>query len=235
MSRSPDTPRVGVVIAAAGSSTRYGGTMLKQLEPFNGVPLYLHSVKTALSTAGVEHVVIVVPVGYAAAFEEAKRLKGDSKRITIVQGGPLRRDSVYLGLLKLRDLGMDYALVHDAARAFVTEEIMIDVMEATIEFGAAIAAIPVVDTLKIVGDGVIDATIPRENLWRAQTPQGANLELLLEAYHAAIAQDFRATDEASVLERAGVAVHVVMGDESNFKVTYPEDLERARGGKFENG
>ncbi len=235
MSTREDTPRVGVVIAAAGSSTRYGGAAFKQLEDLNGSPLYLHSVKAALNTPGITHVVIVVPIGHAAAFEEAKRLQGGHSRITIVQGGALRRDSVYLGLLKLRDLGMDYALVHDAARAFVTEEIIIDVMEATIEFGAAIAAIPVVDTLKIVSDGVIDATIPRESLWRAQTPQGASLEVLLEAYHAAITQDFNATDEASVLEHAGVAVHVVLGDESNFKVTYPEDLERARGGMFENG
>jgi 2-C-methyl-D-erythritol 4-phosphate cytidylyltransferase len=223
-----DTPSVGVVIAAAGSSSRYGGTALKQLEVFNGSPLYLHSVKTALRTPGVDHIVLVVPIGHAPAFEEANKANGVLERITIVQGGALRRDSVYLGLLKLRDLEMDYALVHDAARAFVTEEIIIDVMEATIEFGAAIAAIPVVDTLKIVSDGVIDATILRDNLWRAQTPQGANLEVLLEAYHAAITQDFQATDEASVLERAGVGVHVIMGDEANYKVTYPEDLERAR-------
>ncbi len=221
-------PEVGVVIAAAGSGSRYGGTTLKQLEDLHGDPLYLHSLKTALSTPGVDQVVLVVPIAHADAFDHANQLGGATGRVTIVHGAELRRDSVYLGLLKLHELGMDYALVHDAARAFVTTEIFLDALEAMIEFGAVITAVPVTDTIKRVHDCVVDSTIDRKDLWRAQTPQGASLDLLIEAFKSAIEQEFYATDEASVLERAGIAVHVVMGSEANVKVTYPDDLDRIR-------
>jgi 2-C-methyl-D-erythritol 4-phosphate cytidylyltransferase len=219
--------RIGAVIVAAGSSKRFGGTTLKQLELLNGEPIYLHSLKTALGSSEIDQVVLVVPVSHAAAFANVEQHSGLTGRLNVVMGGELRRDSVYLGLLKLRDLGMDHAIVHDAARPYVTTEIIETAIEAMIEKGAVIVAIPVVDTIKSVRDGVVDSTIPRENLWRAQTPQGANLDMLLDAYRSAIESDFHATDEASVLERAGVAVHVVMGSASNVKITYPEDLQES--------
>ncbi len=138
--------------------------MLKQLELLNGEPIYLHSLKTALGSSEIDRVVLVVPVSHAAAFANVEQHSGSTGRLSVVMGGEHRRDSVFLGLLKLRDLGMDHAIVHDAARPYVTSEIIEITIEAMIERGAVIVAIPGVDTITSARDGVVDSTNHRENL-----------------------------------------------------------------------
>jgi 2-C-methyl-D-erythritol 4-phosphate cytidylyltransferase/2-C-methyl-D-erythritol 2,4-cyclodiphosphate synthase len=144
----------------------------------------------------------------------------------VIRGGSSRQESVFRGVTRAKALGADSVLVHDAARALITPDIIARVMTTTEQHGAAIAAVPVVDTIKEVDGSMIQRTVPREKLWRAQTPQGASIEDLLKAYKAA--EGTSVTDEAELLESIGIAAKVIPGSEDNFKITFPEDLERAR-------
>jgi 2-C-methyl-D-erythritol 4-phosphate cytidylyltransferase len=122
----------------------------------------------------------------------------------------------------------DIILVHDAARPGVSAEIISSVIEAASSFGSALAAIPVVDTLKREDEGKSAQTFPRYDLWRAQTPQAASRVVFLNAYKQAILDDYEGTDEAELLEHIGIHPMLVTGNEKNLKVTYPEDLELLR-------
>ncbi len=146
----------------------------------------------------------------------------------IVAGGETRQESVANGLRAVSGNEIRIAIVHDVARALVEESLIRSVIEAIREHGAAVACIPVVDTIKRAVNNEIIETIPRENLWRAQTPQGAKVELLRAAYDAANKANVQATDESQLLERIGIHPRIVKGSEMNFKITYPSDLARAR-------
>lgn len=209
-------PKFAAVIVAAGSGSRFGQE--KQSIELEGKPLYQWSIDAFKSVAGVECIVLVC--------SEALLQSVDPATAEAVLGGATRKESVMLGVKRARELGADHVLVHDAARALITGEIITQVIQATVAHGAAIAAIPVVDTIKLVEDGVIQRTVPRENLWRAQTPQGVRIEDLLKAYE--LFNGKTVTDEAELLESAGISARVVKGSEDNFKVTFPADLERAR-------
>ncbi len=149
----------------------------------------------------------------------------------IVEGGEHRQQSVANALNALRAAEDDIVLVHDAVRPFVTFETIAAVIAAVKKHGAAIAGVPAVDTIKQVertADGaVITATIPREMIVQAQTPQGFRFAVLKRAFEDATAEGFLGTDEASLLERLGQPVHVVMGSANNIKITTPADLELA--------
>jgi 2-C-methyl-D-erythritol 4-phosphate cytidylyltransferase len=147
----------------------------------------------------------------------------------IVSGGAARQESVSNGLDAIREItDIKIALVHDVARALVSEAIILSVIDAIREHGSAIAGIEVVDTLKRVANGEIIETVSRENLWRAQTPQGARIELMLRAFDDARKTKFQGTDESQLLERIGEHPRIVQGSDLNFKITYSADLERAR-------
>ena len=153
------------------------------------------------------------------------------KPIQVVEGGEHRQDSVANALAALNAAEDDIVLVHDAVRPFVTDETIEGVIEAVKKYGAAIAGIPAIDTVKQVdrtADGaVVLATVPRERMVMAQTPQGFRFGLLKKAFDEAGADGFLGTDEASLIERAGGTVHVVMGSPRNLKITTPGDLELA--------
>jgi 2-C-methyl-D-erythritol 4-phosphate cytidylyltransferase len=147
----------------------------------------------------------------------------------VVAGGETRQDSVEKGIRALQKVdGVRIALVHDAARALVEDSVVLSVIGAVREYGSAVAAIEVVDTIKRVVEGEIVETVSRENLWRAQTPQGAKIELMLAAFDSAREAGFQGTDESQLLERIGETPRLVQGNDLNFKITYPADLERAR-------
>ena len=209
-------PKFAAVIVAAGSGTRFGGE--KQLMELEGKPLYQWSVDAFRSVAGIDEVILVC--------SEQLRSQVTSDSIHVVPGGASRQESVRNGVLKAEELGADHVLVHDAARALITSMIIEQVIRATREAGAAIAAIPVVDTIKLVEDATIVRTVPRQGLWRAQTPQGASVADLLRGYQIAEGKSF--TDEAELLESIGIPPRIVEGSEDNFKITYPADLDRAR-------
>lgn len=222
------TRDVGVVIVAGGSGSRVGGGEIKQLRWVAGKPMLLHSLQTFQKRADVAMVVCVLPQRYAGD-PPPWIFQSDAERMLISVGGRTRAESVANGL---EDLTAEcrYVLIHDAARPLVSDE-MIDrvVVEARKGHGA-IAALPVVDTLKRVdADGRIVGTVAREGLWRAQTPQGFPREMIERAHREGRANGTHATatDDAALCELLGLPVHVVRGSEKALKVTEEGDFARA--------
>jgi 2-C-methyl-D-erythritol 4-phosphate cytidylyltransferase len=153
------------------------------------------------------------------------------KTVQLVEGGEHRQQSVGHALTAITALPDDIVLVHDAVRPFVTREIIEDVIQAAKKYGAAIAGMPAVDTVKQVDrtseGAVITTTVPRERVVMAQTPQGFRYDVLKGAFDEATADGFTGTDEASLVERSGKDVAVVMGSPRNIKITTPADMEIA--------
>ena len=207
---------------AAGSGSRIGGAP-KQYRPIAGVPMVLRAIRPFAAHRDVAHLVLVLPPSDAAnppAFLGAATGSG----LTLAAGGAGRSDSVANGLAALRP-ECRIVLVHDAARPFI-EDATIDAVIREARRGAgAVAAVAVTDTIKEVApDGSITRTVPRERLWRAQTPQGFPRELLERAHANAKTHGISATDDAMLVERLGAPVHVVPDSPHNRKVTTAEDL-----------
>lgn len=217
--------RADAIVVAAGNGTRFGAP--KQFALLGSIPMYQHSLKTFAAHPLIRQIVLVVNADDLSRIEKEICPLFHGKKIEIALGGATRQDSVANGMQKLEELGAsDSVLVHDAARPFVRSELITNVIEAIEKHGAALAAIPVVDTLKHSAGGFSAATIPRKDLWRAQTPQGARFELLKQALESAHSGSYSATDEAELLERIGVKPFLVIGDEKNVKITYSEDLRK---------
>jgi 2-C-methyl-D-erythritol 4-phosphate cytidylyltransferase len=222
---SPPRRDVGVVIVAGGSGTRIGGGELKQFRWVAGKPMLLHSVQTFMARPDVGTVVVVLPSQYAGD-PPPWLFQCDVDRLLVSLGGRTRSESVANGLDDLPDEA-EIVLVHDAARPLVGAATIDRVVDAVRAGRSAIAALPVVDTLKQVDEqGRIVATVPRDNLWRAQTPQGFPRRVIVDAHRRAKADRIDATDDAALLERLGVDVEVVRGSERALKVTDIGDFAR---------
>ncbi len=222
-----DTVRdVGVVIVAGGLGTRTGSEELKQFRWVSGKAMLLHSVQSFMIRKDVGVVVVVLPKAYAAD-PPPWLFQCDVDRLLVSVGGRERQDSVVSGL---EDLPEEIAItvVHDAARPLVTDETIERVIAEARKGHGAVAALPVVDTLKEVSeDGVILRTVSRDGLWRAQTPQAFPRTMLEEAVIAARADRFSGTDESALVERMGYKVVVVAGSERAMKITVEADFARA--------
>jgi len=222
------TRDVGVVIVAAGASLRTqagGDAELKQLRWVAGKPMLLHSLQTFQARPDVAMVVCVLPQRYAGD-PPPWIFQCDLERMLISVGGRARSESVRNGL---EDLPSEcrFVLIHDAARPFATPSMIDRVVAEAREGHGAVAALPVVDTLKEVDDkGRIVRTVDRARLWRAQTPQGFPREMIEAAHHAAREAGVSATDDAALCERLGKRVVVVRGSERAFKVTEEGDCAR---------
>ncbi len=197
----------------------------KQYHRLGDMPILVRTVKAFAETPGVpiDSLVVAVPEEW---IEQTKRLFEEygllSGKVKVVAGGRRRQDSVRAGLAALSQ-ETDIVMVHDGARPLVNSAIIAGCYAAVLRDGAAIAAIPVKDTLKrAANDGRVAATIDRSSLWQAQTPQAARKELLERAY--AMNGEADVTDESSLLEKAGIPVTLVEGSETNIKITRPEDL-----------
>jgi 2-C-methyl-D-erythritol 4-phosphate cytidylyltransferase len=221
-----EQPRdVGVVIVAGGTGTRVGGEELKQFRWVAGKPMLLHSVQTFMARPDVGMVVCVLPHRYAGD-PPPWLFQCDVDRLLISLGGRTRSESVANGLDDLPDEAQ-IVLVHDAARPLVGADTIDRVVESVRGGSCAIAALPVVDTLKEVDErGVIVRTVDRERLWRAQTPQGFPRQLLVDVYRRAKAERISATDDAALCEQYGIPVSVVRGGERALKVTEAADFAR---------
>lgn len=217
---------VGVVIVAAGSGARTGSAELKQFRWVAGKPALLHSVQAFMARPDVALVVVVLPKAYAAD-PPPWLFQCDVDRLLVSVGGTERHESVVSGLEDLPE-EVEIAVVHDAARPLVTDETIARVIEEARRGHGAIAALPVVDTLKEVDEaGRVVRTVDRARLWRAQTPQ-AFPRHLLEAAHVVARRDrVGATDDAALVERLGGVVVVVRGSERAMKITEPGDFARA--------
>ena len=215
------------IIVAAGSGKRLGADQPKALVDLCGVPLVIHSLRAMLAAEGISAVVVAVPGNARSLFAKTVDLHGPWRcPISLVAGGIERQDSVRAGLAEVGD--SDLVAVHDAARPFVAPEVVQRALEVAERHDAAIVAVPASDTVKeIHPDGWIESTPPRERLWLAQTPQVFRTDILRHAHERGLAKGIAASDDSVLVERVGVRVHVVTGDDDNRKITTPEDLRWA--------
>jgi 2-C-methyl-D-erythritol 4-phosphate cytidylyltransferase len=220
---------VGVVIVAGGSSSRTGAGARGELKQFRwvaGKPVLLHSLQTFMARPDVVSVVCVLPRDYVAD-PPPWIFQCDIDRLMLAPGGRTRSESVRLGLEDLPDEA-SIVLVHDAARPFVDDATINRVVDTVRRGECAIAALPVVDTLKEVGpESQISRTVDRERLWRAQTPQGFPRAVIVRAHREATGEQAAATDDAALCERLGIPVVVVRGSERAMKITDETDFARA--------
>lgn len=211
-----------VIIPAAGNGTRMGTSCPKQFLELAGMPLLAHTITAFHIHPEISLIVLVVPeerIDTAGTLLEACGLTGKTE---IISGGRRRQDSVRNGLEHI-GIRSEIILVHDGARPLVSQQTITDCIAAVRANGAAIAAVPVKDTLKKADtSGMITATVDRTDLWQAQTPQGARREILVDAFNRAGNKEV--TDEAMLLELAGYPVYTINGSEKNIKITRPEDL-----------
>jgi len=235
--------KVFVVVPAAGLGTRMAPpsaaqakkkTPSKQFKELGGVPILVHTLRKLAAHPAVYEIVVALRKSEISGFRiqlEKQYPEILVKRLQIVEGGEHRQNSVANALAAVAADPEDVVLVHDAVRPFVTQEIISEVIEAAQKYGAAIAGMPAMDTIKQVDrtaeGAVIRATIPRASVVMAQTPQGFRYPLLKKAFDDAAADGFIGTDEASLIERSGQPVMVVMGSPRNIKITTPGDMELA--------
>lgn len=208
---------------AAGQGTRVGGVP-KQFRQLAGVPIVLRALRPFTAHREVAQVVLVLPPADAGEPPPFLRsLAGPALRL--VPGGAERGDSVLAGLAALEPV-CGIVLVHDAARPFVKADVIDAVIQEARAGSGAVAAVPITDTVKELAGGGhrVLRTLPRERLWRAQTPQGFPRALLAEAYERARQDGVKATDDAALVERLGATVTVVPDSSRNFKITTAEDL-----------
>jgi 2-C-methyl-D-erythritol 4-phosphate cytidylyltransferase len=238
--------KVIVIIPAAGLGTRMapmpGAKDAKTKKPqpskqftnLAGTPILLHTLRKFAAVAAVSEIWIALRENEIAGFRE--RLSREAKdvlkkKVELVAGGEHRQQSVEHALNAISAAADDVVLVHDAVRPLVSQEIIQDVIAAAAKYGAAIAGLPAVDTVKQVertSEGaIVKATIPRAGVVLAQTPQGFHFNVIKKAFDEASADGFLGTDEASLAERSGHAVAVVMGSPRNIKITTPADMELA--------
>ncbi|HEY2617662.1 MAG TPA: bifunctional 2-C-methyl-D-erythritol 4-phosphate cytidylyltransferase/2-C-methyl-D-erythritol 2,4-cyclodiphosphate synthase [Acetobacteraceae bacterium] len=217
--------RAAAILVAAGTGSRFGAETPKQYLSLLGKPVIRHAAEALAA-----HVALLQPVGDAPSIESA--LIG-LPHLPPVPGGTTRQDSVRAGLEALEPAAPDIVLVHDAARPLIPAGTIPALLAALRTASGAIPAAPVADTLKRVASGAITATVPRDGLYRAQTPQAFHFPVLLAAHRAATG--VAATDDASLLEAMGERVAIVPGSDDNIKLTYAEDLtrlERAMAGQL---
>lgn len=222
MSALTGNAKVAAILLCGGKGQRLGAGIDKALAPLAGRPLFVWSLEALERTDAIAAVVVVGPVArLKAALAGAGGSAG--KVVAWSEGGKERQDSVARGLAALPEEAA-VVLVHDAARALVTPELIARIVADTIAHGAAIPGIPLADTLKRATLKKVDATVPRAGLYSAQTPQGFRRDWLAAAHAQATGQ---ATDDAALVEALGHPVHISEGDARNFKITTLADFELA--------
>lgn len=236
--------KVIVIIPAAGLGTRMApvaaakgkkkGPPSKQFTELGGAPILIHTLRKFAAADAVSEIWIALRENEIAGFRERLQKEAKdifTKRIELTVGGEHRQQSVQNALDAIKAQPDDIILVHDAVRPFVTSEVIAEVIEGAQKYGAAIAGLPAVDTVKQVertSEGaLIKATIPRASIVMAQTPQGFRYGVIKKAFDEAASDGFLGTDESSLVERSGHDVAVVMGAPRNIKITTPSDMDLA--------
>lgn len=228
---TPAGMKVYVILPAAGLGTRMAGSQPKQFLALEGVPILIHSLRAFAAVKRVTAIYVAVRKIEMERVAAQIAEYGFKDRVTVVEGGENRQESVLHGLAALPAEADDLVLVHDAVRPLIDVATIDRTIDAVAEYGAAIVGLPAVDTIKQVErtahGALVTSTIPREYVVLAQTPQGFRFGLLQRAFAEATADGFVGTDEASLVERAGNPVAVVHGSQVNLKITQPGDLELA--------
>jgi 2-C-methyl-D-erythritol 4-phosphate cytidylyltransferase len=214
--------KAGAVIVAAGSSRRMGGAD-KVFALLGGKPVLTRVVDTFQKCDSIDRIVVVLS---KQNLEKGKQLvtgEGWSKVADVCPGGERRQDSVIAGLDCLGNC--EWVVIHDGGRPLVTVELIESGLDAAAETGAAVAAVPVTDTIKVAGDDmIVQGTPPRQSMWSVQTPQVFRYDIITEAYRML---KYEVTDDARAVERAGGSVKIYAGSYDNIKITKPDDLALA--------
>jgi 2-C-methyl-D-erythritol 4-phosphate cytidylyltransferase len=214
--------KVGAIIVAAGESQRMGGVD-KVFASLGGEPVLSRVLNAFHGCNSIDQIVVVVSRENLEKCRQLVAEPGWSKVIEVCAGGRRRQDSVAAGLSRLKDC--HWVIIHDGARPLLTVDLIEAGLAAAGETGAAVAAVPVTDTIKVAGDDrLVQQTLPRRNLWAVQTPQVFRFDIIAEAYRQA---EDEVTDDASLVEKLGYKVKLYMGSYDNIKVTTPNDLDLA--------
>jgi len=215
--------KASALIVAAGSGNRLGLATPKAFVRVAGMTLLARALRTLRSIDAIEEAVLAVPPGMETSGRAEVNAAGLEIPVKITSGGAERQDSVRIALA-FTSAEAEIVVVHDAARPFATPAMYSECIATAARVGAAIAAIPVADTLKRVDGRSIQSTLTRSGLWQAQTPQAFNRALLIEAHARASRDGTLATDDSDLVERLGARVEVVEGSPLNLKITTPDDL-----------
>ena len=217
--------RTVAIIPAGGSGKRLSADIAKQYLSLKSLPVLVHTLNVFQTSGMIDAIILVAPRDdLAFVREQIVEKYGLTKVSVIVAGGKERQDSVHHGLEAVTK-PCDVVIIHDGVRPFVTQEMIVQIVKAASDGGAASIGVPVKDTIKeITGENIVAATLPRRNLWQTQTPQAFQYELLCRAYAVAEKDHYYGTDDASLVERMGGRVHMIAGSYENIKITTPEDL-----------
>ncbi|MBN2880047.1 MAG: 2-C-methyl-D-erythritol 2,4-cyclodiphosphate synthase [Clostridia bacterium] len=212
------------IVLSAGSGKRMESDTPKTLLPINSIPAIIYSLNAFISSDYTDEIIIVCPKGETLKYEQLLKEYNLFGKAEITEGGEERSDSVYSGLLAAEGK-CDYVMIHDAARPMINEECIGLCMEKCIEKGSAIAAKPLVNTLKKVSKDKIENNIDREGLWEVYTPQCFAYAMIRKAYDNVIKNNIPVTDDAGAMEKIGAATYVVAIPQRDFKLTTPDDIE----------
>src|SRR5437870_11422988 len=219
--------KVGAIIAAAGFGRRMKTDRPKQLLVLNGTPIIVHTIRKFDACSVIDYVIVTATRESADEVRDLVKSAGFKKPVSVIEGGERRQDSVAAGLQHLQ-AGTEIVAVHDGVRPFVSVEDIENVVRQAERSGAAILAVPIVDTVKQAEKEFVESTLTREHLILAQTPQAFRTEVLKQAFERAAKDEYYGTDESSLVERMGHPVAIVRGSEQNIKITRPSDLRLAR-------
>ena len=218
--------KVIALIPAAGMGKRMLAGINKQYLFIDGMPIVARTIRVFEEMPFVDDIYVVIPEQEIPfCREEVVERYGFTKVRAIVPGGKERQNSVLNGLRAIDGTDEDAViLIHDGVRPFISRHILEHAVAAARDYDGALVAVPAKDTVKVVEDGIVRDTPPRETIWLAQTPQSFRYGVIRAAHEMADAEGFLGTDDASLVERMGNEVHVVLGDYRNIKITTPEDL-----------
>ncbi len=213
------------IIPAGGLGRRMGCDLFKQYLVLDDVPVLVHTLSKFEQASTIDDVILVVPEDYVEYSRRAIVQKYDLSKVgNVLAGGKERQDSVKRGI-DIVDDSTDIVVIHDGVRPLVSEELISVSVAAALEDGAVVLGVPVTDTVKSVdGEGFIERTVDRKSLWSAQTPQAFRRDIIKKAYEKAYDDNFYGTDDASLVERIGINVRMIMGSYDNIKITTPEDI-----------
>ncbi|MCF8069933.1 MAG: 2-C-methyl-D-erythritol 4-phosphate cytidylyltransferase [Desulfobacterales bacterium] len=219
---------ITAIIVAAGKGTRMKGDLPKQYVMLGDRPILAHTISVFEKCDIVDSILLIIPdndIDYCT--DNILTLAEKPERIKLIAGGKERQESVYNGLLAAS--GSKVVLIHDGVRPFITNGQIQSCVDSVEETGACILAVPVTDTIKQVdSSGYINATMPRDTLWQAQTPQAFRYNLILDAHEKALEDAIPGTDDAQLVERLGKKVKIITGSRKNIKITTLEDMAVAR-------
>lgn len=228
----PQPATTGLVLTAAGSSSRMGGGK-KEYRDLYGMPVLLHSLLTFFTLPSLTQTVITIPAGDKAYVERLlgmlpERFADRRSAVTLTSGGASRSDSVLRGLESFPEVP-EHVLIHDGARPWISAELITRVLETTARYGACIPVVPATNAMKSIDEeGVIRAHLPRRSTVAAQTPQGFSYRSILAAHRRAAADDTTYIDDSEIYSRYVGEVHTVPGDPENIKITYARDLSASQ-------